>query len=343
MPFPTDQTVSFTGQQNLAGDKRELFQTLFAGEVLTEFHVANKFLNTHRVKTLTNGKEYAFPMVGTFNDTGYHTPGELIEGKTLAHSKRKVSVDDLLIAPVFMDKLDESLLEYDARSIYTKECGKALAAVMDRNIARMACQAALITNSGEATAAGLNPVNGETFTSNPVFGAAGDELKGAQIYAKVLEARQNWDEAGIDYSGATLYLRPAQYYALINDTNVQNMIWINKDVGGSGNTGDAVIARLAGIDIVVTNHLPSTDESLASSDPEPLAAHSNREAQYRGDYSKVMGLITCPDAVATVKVHDLMTEGEYQINRQGWLYVAKYAVGHNILRPACAQVLLQAP
>lgn len=342
MAFPTDQTVSFTGQQNLAGDKRALFQTLFAGEVLTEFHVQNKFLNTHRVKTLTNGKEYAFPMVGTFNNSSYHTPGQLIQGSQLAHSKRKVSVDDLLIAPIFIDKLDESLLEYDSRSIYTKECGKDLAHIMDRNIARMACKAALITDSTLATAAGLNPVNGETFTPNPVFGAVGDELKGAKIYEKVLEARQNWDERGIDYSNATLFLRPAQYYALINDTSVQNMIWINKDVGGEGNTANGSIAKLAGINIVVTNHLPSTDETLGTSDPEPLAAHSNREAQYRGDYSKVMGLLTCPDAVATVKVHDLMTEGEYQINRQGWLYVAKYAVGHNILRPACAQVLLAA-
>lgn len=342
MAFPTDQTVSFTGQQNLSGDKRALFQTLFAGEVLTEFHVQNKFLNTHRVKTLTNGKEFAFPMVGVYNDTAYHTPGTLIEGKTLAHAKRKVSVDDLLIAPVFMDKLDESMLEYDSRSIYTGECGKSLAHVADRNMGRTGCKAALITSAAEATAAGLTPVTGETFTPNPVFGAVGDELKGAKIYEKVLEARQNWEEAGVDYSNATLFLRPAQYFALLNDTSIQNMIWMNKDVGGSGNTGDASIAKIAGINIVVTNHLPSTDQTLASEDPEPLAAHSNRETQYRGDYSKVMGLITCPDAMATVKIHDLMTEGEYQINRQGWLYVAKYAMGHDILRPACAQVLLAA-
>jgi len=29
-------------------------------------------------------------------------------------------------------------------------------------------------------------------------------------------------------------------------------------------------------------------------------------------------------------------EGEYQINRQGYLMVAKYAVGHGVLRPEAA-------
>ena len=47
------------------------------------------------------------------------------------------------------------------------------------------------------------------------------------------------------------------------------------------------------------------------------------------------------DAVATAKLMDMSVESEYQINRQGTLMVAKYAMGHNVLRPACAVSLLQ--
>jgi hypothetical protein len=43
-----------------------------------------------------------------------------------------------------------------------------------------------------------------------------------------------------------------------------------------------------------------------------------------------------PSAVGTVKLMDLGMEGEYQINKQGTLMVAKYAVGHGILRPEAA-------
>ena len=47
------------------------------------------------------------------------------------------------------------------------------------------------------------------------------------------------------------------------------------------------------------------------------------------------------DAVATAKLMDMSVESEYQVNRQGTLRVAKYAMGHNILRPACAVALIQ--
>ena len=48
------------------------------------------------------------------------------------------------------------------------------------------------------------------------------------------------------------------------------------------------------------------------------------------------------DAVATVKLMDLSVESEYQIERQGTLIVSRYAMGHNVLRPAMA-VAMMAP
>ena len=56
---------------------------------------------------------------------------------------------------------------------------------------------------------------------------------------------------------------------------------------------------------------------------------------------RTMGLVMTQDAVATVKLMDMSVESEYQINRQGTLMVSKYAMGHNILRPACAVALIQ--
>ena len=41
-------------------------------------------------------------------------------------------------------------------------------------------------------------------------------------------------------------------------------------------------------------------------------------------------------AVGTVKLMDLAVESEYDIRRQGTLMVAKYAMGHGVLRPEAA-------
>jgi len=54
---------------------------------------------------------------------------------------------------------------------------------------------------------------------------------------------------------------------------------------------------------------------------------------------EVRALVMTQDAVATAKLMDMSVESEYQINRQGTLMVSKYAMGHNILRPACSVAL----
>ena len=51
---------------------------------------------------------------------------------------------------------------------------------------------------------------------------------------------------------------------------------------------------------------------------------------------KIRAIVMHKDAVATVKLLDLSVESEYQISRQGTLIVSKYAMGHNVLRPAMA-------
>jgi len=336
MAFPQNQNVSFLGQQNLSGDQRALFMDLFAGEVITQFEQKNLMMDKHRVKTIKNGRSYEFPMVGT-TGAKYHVPGEMIQADKLAHSKRRVTIDELLISPVFIDRLDEAMNHFDVRSIYTKECANALSNVADRNILRTAVKASFITTEAAATAAGLNPVLGETFTSNVTLGAAGDELKGDALVRALFKAREEFDKK--DVTGEPfVILRPEQYYSLFNTTDTSKLFYMNKDVGGVGSIATATIPMVAGMKVYMSNHLPNTNESTAlAGDPESAV----RPGAYRGDFSKVVGLVMTEEAIATVKLFDLATEMEYQIERQGTLIVAKYAMGHNILRPACAISILK--
>jgi hypothetical protein len=59
----------------------------------------------------------------------------------------------------------------------------------------------------------------------------------------------------------------------------------------------------------------------------------------RTEGTKVRALVMNRDAVATVKLLDLSVETDYMVNRQGTLIVSKYAMGHNVLRPAMAVAL----
>jgi len=119
-------------------------------------------------------------------------------------------------------------------------------------------------------------------------------------------------------------LRPAQYYLTAQTTNV-----INRDWGGAGVYADGTVLKVAGVQIVKSNHLPSTNVASGPS-------------AYQGDFSNTQGLVMHKAAIGTVKLLDLALEMDYDIRRQGTLVVAKYALGHGILRPECAVELISA-
>ena len=113
---------------------------------------------------------------------------------------------------------------------------------------------------------------------------------------------------------------------------------VNKDIGGLGSIASGSIPQVAGISIYKSNHLPSTDLSGGAGID---AGGSNdvfggNGVGYDGNFTNSLGIVAHPAAVGTVKLLDLATESEYQIERQGTLFVAKYAMGHGVLRPECA-------
>ncbi len=69
---------------------------------------------------------------------------------------------------------------------------------------------------------------------------------------------------------------------------------------------------------------------------------SGTNNSYAGDDSKTIGLVFHKSAVGTVKLMDMTTEisgSDYGLMYQGTLMVAKYALGHGILRPECAATI----
>lgn len=327
-----DQNPSRLGQVNATGDARALFLKVFSGEILSAFEERNVFMPLHRVRTIQNGKSAQFPLTGVAT-AKYHTPGAMIEADKIKHAERVVTVDDLLIASTFISNIDEAMNHYDIRSIYTREMGYALANAADKNVARIIAKAASITDATAAAAQFGASFDDEVYTSNVTIGAlTADATDGAKIAKAIYDALEEFDKKDITQEKIVV-LPPQQYYALFGaDANVNTLAYMNRDVGGSGSIATGTAPMIGGARVIMSNHIPTTDESLTGATPDPLT----NAGAYKGDYSAVRGLVFTQDAAATVKLLDLGVEQEYQIERQGSLAVAKYAMGHNILRPACA-------
>lgn len=301
----SNAVVTRIGQALGTGSDRALFLVKFGGEVLTTFNVKTKFLDKNTVKTIDSGKSASFPCVGQ-GDAEYHVPGTELLGTTVLHNERVITIDDKLVAHRFLADIDEAMNHFDARSIHVQDIALALQRAYDTNVARigvLAARAAAIITGG----------NGGTRISDTDCDTSGTSLAGS-----IFTAAQKFDEKNVPEEGRFCFVRPAQYRLLAQTTGV-----LNRDWGGSGSYADGTVLRIAGIPIISTNQLPSTNVVTGP-------------VKYQGDFSDTVALVMNTQAVGTLKLMSLAVESERQISRQGELLVASYAMGHGILRAECA-------
>ena len=301
----TNSVVSRLGQVNAAGSDDALFLKQFGGEILTEFEMATVFKNRHFIRQIKNGKSAQFPSIGAVTSS-MHTPGNFIDGQAVNHAEKVISVDGLLVAPVFTALIDEMMNHYDVRGPYATEMGRELAKQYDTNVARMALKAARASN----------PLTGRAGGS--VISAATMATDMAVLEAALFTAAQTFDEKSVGNSERNCYLRPLYYYKL-----AQRRDLINKDYSGAGSIASGTLTTVAGLDLVKSINVPNTNVATGL-------------AKYQGDYSKTVAVITNRWAVGTVQLMDIALESEWEIRRQGTFMLAKMAVGSDWLDPRCS-------
>ena len=322
----SNATVSRLGLvDNTGTDFDALFLKVFSGEVLTAFTRNNIFNDQlHSVRTITSGKSAQFPVLGTAT-ASYHTPGNLLTGgNQIRHGERLISIDDLLIADVFVSRLEELKNHYDVRAAYADELGKALAKTYDSNVAKMIANASRASSTLTGIAGGLTLTLGSGNTASA-------NVSGDEIAAAIYDIAQAFDERDIPPTDRFCVLPPAEYYKLAESAT--RTVDVDFNPGGNGSFASGKIQQVAGIPVMMSNNVP---QSNVSSNP------SGANNTYSGDDSKTTGLVFHKSAVGTVKLMDMTTEitgNEYATMYQGTLLVAKYALGHGILRPECAATI----
>lgn len=311
--------VTRIGQINGNGDVDALFLKQFAGEVLTAFEETNVALEHSMTRTITSGKSAQFPATGKVGGE-YHVPGTEITGLNLNSAETVITIDDLLISHGFIANIDEAKQHYDLRSIYSTEMGRFLARTMDKHILQVGVLAARATNVVQGEPGGSVVLTGDVSVKTGNFATDGDALAAA-----LFVAAEKLDEKDVPEDERVAFVKPAQYYNLVKATNN-----LNKEWGGMGSYAEGSILKVAGIQIIKTNHLPSTDMSAET------GVAAGTAFKYRGNFADTTALVMHKTAVGTVKLLDMGMESAYDIRRQGHLMVAKYAVGHGILRPQAA-------
>lgn len=310
------------GRVNASGSEDALFLKVFAGEVLTSFERASKTEGADMVRSIASGKSATFPVMGRVG-ASYHTAGNEITGSDVNHNEKVITINDLLISSVFLSNIEEAKNHWDVRSAYSQEIGRALAFTKDKHILQtigLASQAsANVSDSGYGAGATITNTGIANATDATAANAMIDALFGA---AKQLDANY------VPSEGRKCFMRLEEYYKLANATNA-----INVDFSGRGSIAEGKVVKIAGIELVPVAHFVDSNVNSGVDQGSATAGGSNPQAVNLTNY---VALVSHPSAVGTVKLMDLGVEKEYDIRRQGTLMVAKYAMGHGVLRPEAA-------
>lgn len=313
----TNAVISQLGVVNAATpanyeEANALFMKQFAGEVITAFNELNVFMPLHMIRTISQGKSASFAHTGKAT-ARYHTPGTPVVGSNkIQHNETIIKIDDKLIADVFIDELEEAKNHYDVRAEYSKQLGAALAREFDTKVARVIALAARSTNKITGLPGGSRIEN------------AANATDGAVLASSLFAAAQKLDENDAWEGERYAVFRPAQYYLLVQNKDV-----LNRDWDGRGSYAEGKAPQVAGIEIMKSNNVPSGT----------VAAVAGEQNNYAGNFTTTTGLVFQKSAVGTVKLMDLALQrsgADFEIMYQGTLMLAKYAMGHGVLRPECA-------
>jgi len=169
---------------------------------------------------------------------------------------------------------------------------------------------------------------GTTLTNTSIASATAATAANAMIDS-LFDAASALDSHYVPKEDRKAFIRLEEYYKLANATNAVNVDFTQ----GNGGVDSGKVLRVAGIELIPTPHFVASNVNSA---PDQGSATQGGSAPQAVNLSNYVCLVTHPSAVGTVKLMDLAVESEYDIRRQGTLMVAKYAMGHGVLRPESA-------
>lgn len=348
-------------------DPDELFLKVFAGEIVTTFEEMNVMMPLHRVRTIASGKSASFPVTGVAS-AQYHTPGESLlsmgtvgayaatasggavstltvgvealsgtpkYGTRFKHSEKIITIDDFLVASTFVADIDQMKNHYDVRSIYSTELGRALSYTADKNLIRS------VIAGARSAADRFGGSSAQYLGAQVDLGDA--TITGEELVTALFTVAQKMDEKNVPQEGRVAVLTPAMYYRLVNAD--ANKMAINKDFGGNGSISKGIIVEIAGIRILKSNHIPQTNETASAIAPFQDAGIKNDifgadGTGYAANFATTQGIAFQTEGIATVKLQDISVMTDYITERLGTLMLAKYAMGHDVLRHECCYELM---
>lgn len=310
---------------------RALMLKLGAAEVLDSFLRTTVFKGKVRERNIRGGKSVAFPITGRL-EAKYHQPGTALTGSTNTSdlNERIISLDALMVADAAILEVDELMSYFDVRQVYTTELGRALAYEYDKRVARMIFAAA--SNTTQPLSKAINAhKTGNAITLGADYTGAGAtrQAKGDALVNAIFDARVAFEGKDVPVDGMYAVFTPEDYFLISQSSRAINADF-NGGGGGNGTIASGQVLQVAGIPVLMSNHVTQANYTLQAGD---------YNSDYAQNLSKCKGLIFSKEAVGVLTLLSpslQMTGPEYRVQNQADLMVARQALGMGVLRAESA-------
>jgi len=340
------------GALNGADNPLELFKIEYGLQVMRNFKKNLLFGKATKVKTLSKGKAYEWPLL---SDIGakYHTPGNRIAVDKALRGTRTIFVDDTLVSATQVAEIDELMNHTDEMSQYSEIMGYELAKAYDLGIAAEVIKGALIAPLNDAKAASTNIGKGGNIVELKITGNSDAATDAGTLLKALIDLAKSLDEKEVPRAGRTIVLKPAYYWLLFNHIDLLNTLH-----PGIGNVAEGNVMKLVGFNIEMSTNIPE-DNSLGFTYEDGTTAFTNHDipsafgdasnvklggltVKTKGisDVSKIAGIFYMKGAVGTVKLKGLAISAKFHDDYLATLLSARYIVGHGWLNPVACGILV---
>ena len=302
---------SSLGNNNGSGSAQELFETKMMTDVLKYFQETNVAKELITVKTIDSGKSASFPIVGNNTAALKTNDASELAVQTTKHTDRIINIAGLLVAHSYITDIDDAMLHYDPKAPHTESIGRSLSKYYDEEAITTMASAAEVVDTASATTAGLKTFDDDIFTVEDESVTLANQSSGASIYAAIVGAITEYRDKDVIGQPAIL-LRPAQYFALLNNPANTGLTWVNDPYSQSGK-----VPMVLGSKVLYSPHFP------ALTGVGGIAA--------AGDH---FGFCVSKEAVGAVELLSTSVRADYVPTRVATLVVGKMAYGMGILNHA---------
>ncbi len=326
MGYPTDSS-------NLSEFKDQIDQ--YGGAVDSQFAKTSMMRQFFTVNNVTGTDTLVNSRVGRTVLKAL-VPGVRPDAAKTTFGKVSVTVDTVILARDSRSMLNEFQTHINARMELGKDHGKEIGKFFDEAFLIQGIHGAGYSASAALQEGTAAPTGNGGDSYNGAFGAgkcyklanANDELDASDLYTAFEAIVQKMEEEDIDTDEMVIFVRPAQYNALI-----KNDFLTDKDFSmGNGDRAKNTFKAMLDIRVVKTNRIPNTANAS-----HKLGSDYNVSA----NDAKCVGLVMHPKSLLAGETIPLQSKVWFNDEEKSWFIDSWIAFGVAVNRPdVCGAVYI---